>query len=707
MTFTQKVLTGLVAGVACGVFFGERVKPLEAFANGYVKLLQMTVLPYVVLSITSSLGSLDAAQARRLGLRVGAVIAGLWGVAIGFALLIPLSFPASENASFFSTAQVQPRPPFNFVDLYIPSNPFHSLANNVVPAIVLFSVILGVSLMNVPRKPQLLEVLRAATETISRATKFIVRLTPYGIFAIAAHASGTLSLDQLGRIQIYLIAYIAVALLLALWVLPGLVAALTPVPVREIFAANRNALVTAFVAADVFIILPSLMDSCVELLRRNGAAEGDQAEVPEVIIPASFNFPHSGKLLSLSFILFAAWFADAALGWAEYPQLAGAGLLSIFGSLNSAVPFLLDLFRIPADTFQLYLATGVLNARFGSLLAAVHLISVALLGAAALAGTLRFNKARVMRYLAITAVLTAGTIGGLRFTFATVLNTRFDGAAVLSRMTPLTGHPEAVVVQDRPPAAPGRVYDRILARRILRVGVFPERMPFAFRNPQGHLVGFEIEAAHQLARDLGVAPRFVELTVDTYAAALADGSCDIVMSGVPVTPLRAGQALFSRSYLDQILGFAVQDYRREEFATWQQVREAGRLRIAALNLPHYLGILRTLLPEADLVPVAIDRQKLDPTEGFDAYALPAEVGAVRTLLHPQYSIVVPAGALVKIPTAYAVAERDEHWASVVNAWIEVSVKDGTFERLHAHWVLGQSAQPRVRRMSLLDYLRRP
>ena len=75
--------------------------------------------------------------------------------------------------------------------------------------------------------------------------------------------------------------------------------------------------------------------------------------MPDVIVPASFNFPHTGKLLSLSFILFAGWFADAAVPLTDYPRLAVTGLLTFFGSLNVAVPFLLDFFRIPADTFQL------------------------------------------------------------------------------------------------------------------------------------------------------------------------------------------------------------------------------------------------------------------------------------------------------------------------------------------------------------------
>ena len=149
------------------------------------------------------------------------MIGGLWLLALSFAFLIPLTFPSVQNASFFSSSLVERRPAFDFVDLYIPANPFNSLANNVVPAVVLFSIILGVALVGVERKERLLDVLQVARDAISTATRFVTRLTPYGLFAIAANAAGTLGLEQLSRLQIYLVAYVAVALLVSLWVLPG------------------------------------------------------------------------------------------------------------------------------------------------------------------------------------------------------------------------------------------------------------------------------------------------------------------------------------------------------------------------------------------------------------------------------------------------------------------------------------------------------
>ncbi|HEU4345073.1 MAG TPA: cation:dicarboxylase symporter family transporter [Candidatus Binatia bacterium] len=58
------------------------------------------------------------------------------------------------------------------------------MANNIVPAVVLFSVFLGVALVGVEHKQALLDVFAVAKEALSRATKFVVGLTPYGIFAL-------------------------------------------------------------------------------------------------------------------------------------------------------------------------------------------------------------------------------------------------------------------------------------------------------------------------------------------------------------------------------------------------------------------------------------------------------------------------------------------------------------------------------------------
>jgi Na+/H+-dicarboxylate symporter len=709
MSSSTKILIGLLSGGFVGIFFGEDAAMLKIVADGFVKLLQMMVLPYITISIIASLGALAYDQVKTLGLRAGAVVIGLWCFALLFAFLIPLAFPETETASFFSTTLIERRPPFNFVDLFIPSNPFYSLANNIVPAVVLFSVFIGVALVGVEHKLALLSVFAVAKEALSSATKFVVGLTPYGIFAIAATTAGTLNLEQLARIQVYLITYVVIALLIALWVLPGLVAALTPFSYREVLGPTRDALITAFMAADLFIVLPILIQACKDLLERHRLVDETTRTLPDVIVPTSFNFPHTGKLLSISFILFAGWFADAAVPFTEYPRLALTGLLTLFGSTTAAVPFLLDLFRIPADTFQLFLATSVINARFGALLAALHTVSVALLGSAAIVGALRFSTVRVTRYVVITLALSVATLGGLRMLFNTALKPAFAGEELVYSMRPLMSHQNPTVTKQvelgeviEKPA--GSVAELIKKRGVLRIGVIANRLPYAFVNREHKLVGFDVEMAQILGRDLGVKVEIVELEdFAALARLLASGRIDLAAAGIAVTPDRAGAMLFSEPYLDETLAFVVKDHLRDQFSTWAAIVELGAFRVAIPNLPYYIDQLKTRAPALKLALIDTVAQIEAHLKGetFDAIAMPAESGSVLTLLYPKFTVVVPEPGIVKIPLAYPVARRDHDWANFINTWIELKRRDGTIEALYGHWVLGKQAVKREPRWSVM------
>jgi Na+/H+-dicarboxylate symporter/ABC-type amino acid transport substrate-binding protein len=702
VSFSRQILAGLAAGIVVGLFLGEQAAVLKWAADGFVKLLQMTVLPYVTLSIVGSLGNLQMRQARELAWRGGAIVVALWLIALTFALLIPLTFPSVESASFFSTTLVEQRRPFNFVDLYIPANPFHSLANNVVPAVVLFSILLGVALIGVPRKQLLLDTLGVATEALSRATRLVVRLTPYGLFAIAATTAGTISVEQVERLQVYLIGYVLVSLLVSLWVLPGLVGALTPIPIRALFSLTRNALITAFVAGDLFIVLPILIGASGTLTEQYTGAERS-TDLPAVIVPASFNFPHAGKLLSLSFVLFAGWFADAAVQLTDYPRLAVMGILTFFGSLNIAVPFLLDQFRIPTDTFQLFLASGVVNSRFGTLVAAMHTLVVALLGTCAMTGSLRWQAGRIARYAVVTLALTIATIGGARILFAQALQQRYTKDQVLASMQLLKTPLGAVVHREpAPPVARGAsLLEDIRARGSLRIGYLRDSLPFAFFNARDDLVGFDVELAHRLATDLKVTPEFVPVDRDSLAVQLETGVCDIVMSGVVVTPLRASATPFSIPYFEETFGLVIKDEKRAAFEDWNAIKRSGSLTIAVVDVPYYIDRIRELLPAATI-------RKTDDLEALlasgsrdvDAIALPAERGSAWTLMYPRYTVVVPSPS-IRIPLAYPLARNDGAFTRFIDTWVQLKTKDGTIDALYDYWILGRSAAGPTRRWSII------
>lgn len=698
MRFSRQVLLGLGLGVATGVFWGEKVAVLKPAADAFVRLLQMTVLPYVTLSIVTNLGTLTYARVRAFGLRLIGVLAIFWATALFFACLLPVTFPEIHSAAFFSPALAERPEPFDFLNLYVTANPFNALANSIVPAVVLFSVLLGLALIGVDNKRPLLDVLQAVVAAVGRMARAIIRLTPYGIFAIAAQAAGTLDLDQLQRIQVYLIAYCAFSLLLSLWVLPGLVSALTPIGAVEMLSASLEGLVTAFVIGDLFVVLPSLMHSSSSLIEKRIDSTGPTKDLPTSIVPMSFTFPHSGKLLSLSFVLFAGWFSDSLVPLVRYPQLVFSGFFSFFGSLNVAVPFLLDLFRIPDDTFQLFLATSVINSRFGTLLAAVHTVAIGVLGSAVVAGAVRFRPARIVRFLVITVLLTAALVAGLRLSFAAMVKTRVDGLAVINSMQPLVYPPidsrlvigPSDVPADSIPRADQMLHD-IRARGVLRVGVFPASIPYEFPNSANQVVGLDVEMAQNLAVDLGVGIQFVQFPVSELTTQVHNRTIDIVMSGARVTPERTAEFAMSDSYLDETLAVVMPDYARGQFQSWDAIRALRGVRVGVQDQRYYTETVRRLLPDAQLTIVRETADIIDPNAPFDAYILPAERGSILTMLYPRFSVVIPDGATVKMPLGYPIAGQDPAWIRYVNTWVELKKREGFVDRLYDQWILGKAS----------------
>jgi len=156
LSLSAQVLLGIGAGIASGLFFGESVAPIGVVGRAFILLLQMTVLPYVITSLIKGLGRLTLREATTLARTAGGFLLLLWVISMGAVLLMPLAFPDWPAASFFSTTLVEAQPPFDFLHLFIPANRFESLAQNVVPAVVLFSLLVGVALITIEGKEPLI-----------------------------------------------------------------------------------------------------------------------------------------------------------------------------------------------------------------------------------------------------------------------------------------------------------------------------------------------------------------------------------------------------------------------------------------------------------------------------------------------------------------------------------------------------------------------
>jgi Na+/H+-dicarboxylate symporter len=705
MGLSGRIFIGLILGVGAGIFFGELVADLKLFGDIFVKLLQMTVLPYIMVSLIAGFGRLELGQARRLALRGSLALGLIWILALALVFTSALAFPLLDTASFFSHTTAPDLQQHDLVDLYVPANVFYSLANDMVPAVVLFSILVGVALISVQDRSDVLRIFDGLGAALARINGAIVQLTPLGIFAIAAAAAGTMTIDELGRVQVYLATYIGLALLVTFWVFPALVATLSGIPYREVLATFRDALVTAFATGNQFVVLPQIAENCKSLLRRHGLGDADSDSAVDIIVPVSFNFPSLGKLLVILFVLFAAWFTDTPLGPTDQLGLAVNGLFALFGSINVAVPYMLDFLRVPADMFQLFLVTGIVVGRFGAMLAALHIIVLSIIGTLALRGDIRLGLRPLLVYLGSSAMLMAALVLGLRGYFAAFVPDMPPREQVLSQVSLMQERVDARVFTEAPepeeiPPSGSRL-NHIIASGVLQVGYRPSNLPCTFLTPDGRLVGFDIELMHMLAEDLGVALKFVPFDFGTLRTSLDAGQIDLALSCIAGLPDRYALASFSRPYLDLTLGLVVPDHERADFYDLDALRRREDLAIALVGSHYFEPRLRRLLPGARIVI-------LESAEAFfaaggavaDALVLSVEEGTAYAYRHPQFSVVQTRQG-GHVPAVIAVPKGDIETEEFISGWLDLKRMEGTLDQLYQYWMLGGAARPREPRWSII------
>jgi ABC-type amino acid transport substrate-binding protein len=498
------------------------------------------------------------------------------------------------------------------------------------------------------------------------------------------------------------------AVLLSYWILPMIVAAVTPFRYKDIVGFTRDAMVTAFTTGNLFIVLTVLTENCKQLFEEYKLKKEKTDAYVDVIIPLSFNFPNTGKLLILLFILFAAWFSGNTLSLTQYPTFVFAGLLSFFGGVDIAIPFLLDLMRIPADLYQLYVVTTVLNGCFATLLAAMNLVVFTLMAAASLTGVMKINKKKVINFVLISVLLTVAVIGVTRGYFTFFIENVYDKDRVIANMQsqvfPIPRKVYESVTESLKPIDFNKpALQRIRESGVLRVGFNSERLPFTYFGASGELIGFDVDMAQLLARELDVKLEFIPFEFDLVAERLAAGHFDVIMSGIAITTPRLEEMTFSSPYMETNLSFVVPDYRRKNFATEKALKSIPDLTIGfPIETRYFTQKVKDYLPQAEIVVLDNLRDFFEANEHqLDGILIDAEGGSAWTLAYPSHNVVVPVPDIVKIPLAYPVAGRDLEFANFLSQWIRLKKDDGEFQRLYDHWVLGKDAVPKTPRWCII------
>ncbi|MCC3381832.1 L-cystine transporter [Paenibacillus farraposensis] len=243
ISFTKRVFAGLGFGLIYGAILqyaygsGSEIiaKSVDWFnlaGNGYVRLLQMVVIPLIMVSIISAIMNLKGKQ--NLGKISASIIAVLLittAIAASVSIVTSLSFNLKaieiqsgekEQAQGLKMEErlgtVQDMTIPQQVLEFIPSNPFEDMTGarrTSTLAVVIFSAFIGVAVLGLDRKkPEQAQtfrhVINAVYAVVMRIITLVLRLTPYGILALITKVVATTNPDEiLTLIKFVLASYVA------------------------------------------------------------------------------------------------------------------------------------------------------------------------------------------------------------------------------------------------------------------------------------------------------------------------------------------------------------------------------------------------------------------------------------------------------------------------------------------------------------------
>ncbi|MDU2048271.1 MAG: dicarboxylate/amino acid:cation symporter [Clostridium perfringens] len=271
--FSFATLTALTLGVVLGIIFKENILFLDTVGKAYMSLIKMIVVPLVVTSLITSIVRLENLDTlKSIGLKTFTVLLGTTGAAAFIGIIVASSLNLGQGLRFIGAENFKAReiPGFSkvLIDM-LPSNPLAAIAENKIIPIVIFSMFIAIALViedntNKEKAKPFKDFILSAYDIVLRITKMVLRIIPYGVFALIATAAAKNGMDTLmSLIWVILAVYIA-AFLQFLFVYTPLISFVARMNPLKFFKGIFPAQVVAFTSQSSYGTLPVTIKSLVE-----------------------------------------------------------------------------------------------------------------------------------------------------------------------------------------------------------------------------------------------------------------------------------------------------------------------------------------------------------------------------------------------------------------------------------------------------------
>jgi len=304
-----KILIGLILGVFAGILFREAIGEIKPVGDAFIRLIRMIVVPLVFASLLAGVASLN--DIRKLGRMGGKTITYYLfttAIAVTIGLFLANTIAPGERLSQETRAELYknyqaealtkiqklkeaPGIVETLLEI-IPKNPIRSLVEGKMLQIIFFALLLGVALtMTSPdRAGPVISFFEGINEAMIRIVMIVMKLAPYGVFALIADQVGKFGPQILLTLLWYSLAVILGLVLHASLVYPTALKLFTKINIRRFFRGIRPAQLIAFSSSSSSATLPVTMECAEENL-------GVSSEVTSFVLPLGATINMDGTAL--------------------------------------------------------------------------------------------------------------------------------------------------------------------------------------------------------------------------------------------------------------------------------------------------------------------------------------------------------------------------------------------------------------------------
>lgn len=219
--------------------------------------------------------------------------------------------------------------------------------------------------------------------------------------------------------------------------------------------------------------------------------------------------------------------------------------------------------------------------------------------------------------------------------------------------------------------------ERIQSSAALRVCVWPDYYGISWRNPKtGELSGIDVDLAHELAKDLGVAVQFVDSSFARLFDDVLDDRCDVAMFAIGITPQRQAKLRFTSPHLASDI-YAITTRSNRRIRNWDDIDQPGIVVAVAKGTLHET-VMRDKLRHAELAVLDTPHAREQEVESGRADVFMTDYPYSQRMLNNANwaRLITPTGPYHVTPYAWAVAPGDDDWYQRLEQFVATIKRDG-------------------------------